>query len=140
MALREMRQVTNLLAEKKYAEAMKQVDKVLGLDPEVDFYFQVNELCWDGTLNGQASRVLRACDIAVERSRGRKNGWMMRDNRGIARALTNNAAGAIEDFEYAIHNVDSIDSADFKVTRQSWVDALKAGNHPFSEELLNSLH
>ncbi|WP_306558131.1 tetratricopeptide repeat protein [Nostoc sp. 'Peltigera malacea cyanobiont' DB3992] len=65
-----------------------------------------NTLCWGGSLQKQAADVLPACDKAValapEDSR-------IRDSRGLARALTGDTQGAIEDFEAYIAQAQNKD-------------------------------
>ncbi|NEP00321.1 MAG: hypothetical protein F6K58_16910 [Symploca sp. SIO2E9] len=74
-----------------------------------------------------------ACEkaVALEPDSG-----MILDSRGLARALTGNTAGAIEDFQAFINWTDS-DSG--KEQRQGWIDALKAGKDPFTKEEIESL-
>ncbi len=54
----------------------------------------------------------------------------------IARALTGNTAGAIEDFQAFI---ESTDSDEGKKQRQGWINALKAGKYPFTPEEIEGL-
>jgi hypothetical protein len=74
-----------------------------------------------------------ACENAV--SLAPKNGEF-RDSRGIARALTGNKQGAIEDFQAYIKWTDWDDG---KKQRQAWIDALKAGKNPFTPEEIEKL-
>jgi hypothetical protein len=60
----------------------------------------------------------------------------VRDSRGVARALTGNTAGAIEDFQAFIEGTDS---AQAKKRRQGWIDALKKGENPFTEKEIAKL-
>jgi regulator of sirC expression with transglutaminase-like and TPR domain len=64
------------------------------------------------------------------------NNAYIRDSRGLARALTGNFKGAIEDFQVFI---ESTDDADVKAQRESWVKDLQAGNNPFTPEVLENL-
>jgi hypothetical protein len=100
-----------------------------------------------GSLRGYAAEVMTACDLAVERDPD--NGWY-RDSRGMARALTGDYPGAIADFEAYIKKLEEWikDTEDedwkkeletYKVQRQGWVDALKKGENPFTEEVLQEL-
>ena len=111
-------------------EAFRQV-------PLVDSTFVIspnswNELCWFGSLWGHAKDVLFACDRAVQESGGET--WII-DSRGVARALTGNFEGAIADFETYIPEA----SGEERVRREAWVAALKAGENPFTEEVLRGL-
>jgi len=59
-----------------------------------------------------------------------------RGYRGLARALTGNTSGAIEDFEAYITISKNKQG---KVKVQSWVNALRAGKNPFTDAELKSL-
>ena len=74
-----------------------------------------------------------ACEKAVMLST--ENGNPL-NSRGIARALTGNKAGAIEDFQAFIAWSDSEEE---KAQRQAWIDALRAGENPFTDEELKKL-
>src|SRR5262249_17488061 len=52
-------------------------------------------ICWRGSLDGSAARVLPVCERAVALLPERPE---TRDSRGLARALTGNATGAIAGF------------------------------------------
>jgi tetratricopeptide (TPR) repeat protein len=92
-----------------------------------------NTLCRYGSLHGKAAEVMKACENAV--TLAPKNGDF-RDSRGVARALTGNTAGAIEDFQAFI---ESTDSDERKRQRQGWIDAFKAGKNPFTKEEIERL-
>src|SRR5437868_15137635 len=76
---------------------------------------------------------MEACEtaVALEPENGK-----FRDSRGLARALTGNIAGAIEDFQAF---VDWTDNEEQKLQRQHWIDALRTGENPFTEEEIESL-
>ncbi|MEH2235126.1 tetratricopeptide repeat protein [Nostoc sp.] len=61
----------------------------------------------------------------------------IQDSRGLARALTGNTKGAVEDFEAYIKSTDNANEN--KAQRQSWINALNAGENPFTPEELNKL-
>jgi hypothetical protein len=54
----------------------------------------------------------------------------------LARALTGNTQGAIEDFEAFIAQTDDKEQ---KSQRQRWVKDLRAGKNPFTDEELKKL-
>jgi regulator of sirC expression with transglutaminase-like and TPR domain len=74
-----------------------------------------------------------ACEQAVQLA---PDNGSIRDSRGLARALTGNTQGAIEDFEALIAQVDD---QEIKSQRQRWVKDLRAGKNPFTDEELKSL-
>jgi len=98
---------------------------------------QLNNLCWNASLWQLAENVIFACETAVEMEP--ENGAVL-DSRGIARALTGDFEGAIEDFQAFIawekedgHSQEEIDQ------RQSWIESLEANINPFDEALLTQL-
>jgi tetratricopeptide (TPR) repeat protein len=104
------------------------------LNPKIDIPATVgNNLCWWGSLWGHAADVMDACETAVALEP--KNG-IFRDSRGLARALTGNIAGAIEDFQAF---VDWTDNEQKRLQRQRWLDALRAGENPFTQEEIERL-
>ena len=92
-----------------------------------------NGLCWGGSLAGYAQDVLFACEKAVELTP--QDGGIL-DSRGLARALTGDFRGAIADFEAFIAWTDD---SERKAQRQAWIQALQAGQNPFTPDVLESL-
>ncbi len=92
-----------------------------------------NQMCWFGSLLGHAAEVMAACEQAVALAPDHGD---IRDSRGLARALTGDVAGAIDDFEaYVAYTGNDRNRAQ----RQGWIDALRAGQNPFTPELLERL-
>lgn len=56
--------------------------------------------------------------------------------RGLARALTGDFAGAIADFEAYVTWMTNEEN---KTRVQGWIEALRAGENPFSKEVLEEL-
>lgn len=132
-----------LVKEGKVKEAIAAYAQAQKLDPNFDISAKSwNTLCRYGSLHGHAKDVLFACDKAVAIQ---PYNIEYRDSRGIARALTGNPKGAIEDFQAYIAWIDNLPSGskddykDKKSQRQRWVDALKAGKNPFTDEELKRL-
>jgi tetratricopeptide (TPR) repeat protein len=110
-----------------YAEAQR-------LNPTLEIPATVgNNLCRWGSLWGFAAEVMDACDtaVALEPENGR-----FRDSRGLARALTGNIEGAIEDFQAF---VDWTDEQERKAKRQRWIEALRVDENPFTKEEIENL-
>ena len=63
------------------------------------------------------------------------NGWVY-DSRGVARALTGDFEGAIKDFEMF---VEWTNSEEEKAQRKGWIESLKKGENPFTDEVLEGL-
>lgn len=61
----------------------------------------------------------------------------IRDSRGLARALNGDIAGAIGDFQAFVDFWADNDEKTFQ--RQRWIDALRAGENPFTPEEIETL-
>ncbi len=124
----------NFAQEGKVKEAVEYYTKAQQIDPKVEISADSwNSLCRDGSLHRHAADFMFACEKAVALAPEDGN---IRDSRGLARALTGNYQGAIEDFEaYIAGNVNE----ESKLQRQRWVKALRAGKNPFTDEELKKL-
>ncbi|MEH2259136.1 nSTAND1 domain-containing NTPase [Nostoc sp.] len=123
-----------IVEEGKVKEALADYAGALNLDPKVEISADSwNSLCRYGSLQKQATDVIFACEKAVALAPEDGN---IRDSRGLARALTGNIQGAIEDFEAYIAQTDDKDS---KAQRQRWVKDLRAGKNPFTDAELKKL-
>jgi tetratricopeptide (TPR) repeat protein len=123
-----------LVKEGKVKEALIAYREAQRLQPTWKLYAKSwNTLCRYGSLHGQAAEVMKACENAV--TLAPKNGWI-RDSRGIARAVTEDTAGAIEDFQLYIKWTGS---DKLKKQRQGWIKDLKAGKNPFTKEEIERL-
>ena len=134
MASRLVEKGEKLVKEGNVKEALTAYRKAQTLKPNWKLYPESwNTLCRYGSLHRQAAEVMKACENAV--TPAPKNG-RFRDSRGIARALTGNTAGAIEDFQAYIKWTDWDEG---KKQRQGWIDDLKAGKNPFTPEEIEGL-
>ncbi|MBE9001854.1 AAA-like domain-containing protein [Nostoc sp. LEGE 12447] len=116
----------NLLKDGKIKEAIAAYIQIQKLAPNFEISANSwNSLCWQGSLKGYASDVMYACEKAVALA---PNDGGIRDSRGLARALTGNNSGAIEDFQVYIAQTDDKDK---KLQRQRWVNALRNQKNPF---------
>jgi tetratricopeptide (TPR) repeat protein len=129
-----MTRVEKLLREKQFKEASAAYTEAQKLDASVDISADSwNNLCWVGSLQGYAKQIMFACEKAVALAPDNGNN---RDSRGVARALTGNTKGAIEDFQAFIAKTED---KKLKAQRQRWVNALRAGKNPFTPEEIKSL-
>jgi WD40 repeat protein len=95
-----------------------------------------NSICWDVSIDGFAEMVLPVCERAVELAP--ENGGY-RDSRGLARALTGDYQGAIEDFKFYVEWGKGERSEERLRKRQEWIRQLEAGQNPFDPTTLSEL-
>ncbi|MHC5775152.1 WD40 domain-containing protein [Nostoc sp.] len=123
-----------IVQEGKVKEALAIYADAQKLDPKVEISADSwNSLCRYGSLHKQATDVIFACEKAVALT---PEDGEIRDSRGLARALTGNYQGAIEDFEAYIAQTED---KDIKAQRQHWVKDLRAGKNPFTDAELEKL-
>ena len=133
-AERLIQEGASMVKESKVQEAVADYNEAQKLDPKVEISADSwNTLCRQGSLRKQAKVVIFACDKAVNLQ---PDNGMIRDSRGLARALTGDTQGAIADFEAYIAQADDKDT---KAQRQRWVKDLKAGKSPFTDAELKPL-
>ena len=105
------------------------------LSPETAEYW--NTLCWYGCLANRAAEFLYAGEKAVTLSPAATSA---RDTRGLARALTGDLAGAIEDFRFFIDHFDADKWPQlYSEMRQQWVAELERGHNPINVTVLQRL-
>lgn len=100
-------------------------------DPEL-----YHGLCRYGMLAGIASDVLEGCDRAVKLSDGRAE---YRDSRGLARAVTGDYEGAIDDFSHFVAHAEAAGLAVESDLRSAWIADLQAGRNPIDPLVLTDL-
>jgi WD40 repeat protein len=130
--------------------AVKSFQRAQTLDATVQisaYYWSV--LCWSGCLNGRAVDVMHAGQQAVDRQSDNANFY---DVRGLAKALTGDREGAIQDFESFLARAGkrpgfhgrpgSIQERSWEVYMArvaGWISSLRAGKTPFTPEEMNYL-
>jgi WD40 repeat protein len=92
-----------------------------------------NALCWFGAINNHAKDVMFACEKAI--ALAPENGSAI-DSRGLAKALSGDYKGVIEDFEVFVKWTYNDER---RGQRQSWIDDLRNGKNPFTPEVLEKL-
>ncbi|NEN96419.1 MAG: hypothetical protein F6K50_13015 [Moorea sp. SIO3I7] len=131
----KVKQGEQLAKEGKLTKALSLYKQAQQLDPNLDIDADSwNNLCWFGSLHGYAADVMDACEKAVAKEP--ENGGI-KDSRGLARALTGDTPGAISDFQAFVDW--TWDDNELKAERQQWIDELRAGKNPFTEEVLEGL-
>jgi hypothetical protein len=134
----------DLAIQGEIAEAKAAYANVKMLDP---IYFTImdnrpnhwNVLCRAGALWRKEKDILEACGRAVELAPSLDS---YRDSRGIARALIGDRPGAIDDFEFFIAEAKEQNEEMNKEAiqrREEWIAALRAGNNPFDDAMLEAL-
>ncbi|MCT7965783.1 pentapeptide repeat-containing protein [Laspinema sp. D1] len=124
--------------EGKVKEAIAAYQNAQQIDPNlqvsVNFW---SVLCWYGCLYGNADDVLHAGEKAVSLAPHNIGSYRI---RGLAKALTGDIVGALADFQSALDkDYFGFYLYDRKEQLQRWVEALKAGENPFTPEELEAL-
>jgi tetratricopeptide (TPR) repeat protein len=118
--------------------ALEAYTEAQSLDPDVGNTDAWNDLCWFGSLYGYAADVLFACEEAVASAPENGN---IHDSRGLARALTGDTEGAIEDFRFAVGAWQVQEACSYQPCEQrlNWIAELESGRNPFDEATLKAL-
>ncbi|KAA3657576.1 MAG: tetratricopeptide repeat protein [Chloroflexi bacterium] len=123
---------------KRYDDTLADFIRAIESDP--DNANAHNGLCWVGSLLGKVDEVMINCKTAVELA---PEDEKILDSRGLARALTGDYEGAIEDFEKVVEWFETEytgnDKKVLKSKREDWISILKAGENPFTAKVLREL-
>jgi hypothetical protein len=131
-ALAIAQEARGLALEGRVLEALEKVAGADGVFPSGGTPASaLAEVCGAGVEARLASEVLPFCDRALQIEAGEALSW--RDNRGKARAMTGDFEGSIEDFEFFVEWVREIQPEAASI-RAEWIEALRRGENPFSEE------
>jgi peroxiredoxin len=139
-ALALVQQGAGLAQEGQVEEALAAFEEAQTLDPSLEIPASLwNNLCWFGSLWGYAAEVFEACEKGVELADAEAVA-AHRDSRGVARALTGDYAGAIEDFEvFVAWTKENGQYEEYGSKREAWIAELQAERNPFDEETLEAL-
>ncbi|WNZ26225.1 hypothetical protein HJG54_27665 [Leptolyngbya sp. NK1-12] len=132
----KVEQAERLVQSGEVRQAITVLKQAMRLNPTAAIFADAqtwNRFCWFGSLANQAALVMVACEKAV--ALAPKDGTVL-TSRGLARALSGNPTGAIEDFQASL---GSIQDDDAKAQRRRWVEQLRAGENPFPETELAKL-
>jgi WD40 repeat protein/tetratricopeptide (TPR) repeat protein len=116
-----------LLQQRRIPEAIDSLKNAQQLDPSQVDAVSLNNLCWDGSVNGHAAEVLFACEQAVKSD---PKWWGYKDSRGLARALIGDSRGALQDFEVTLAQPkvpNELPTDEERVERSHWVTILRKG-------------
>ena len=134
-AQERMEQGWRAATQGRIKDALDAFDSAPSLHPSVEIAAgDWNWVCWQGGLWNQPERVVHACNRAVELDPDHRE---YRDSRGLVRALLGDYDGAIEDFDFFLERISPTNPR--RAQRQAWLEALRAGENPFSEEVLTEL-
>ena len=135
-AIAALNEGERLANEGRVAEAIEAFDNAQALDLRLVVSSQTwNKACWAGALWGYPAEAMEACDKAVTLS-GRPP---MRFGRGVARALTGDIDGAIEDLEAYISPGENWRPSDRQRAQPlEWIAALRRGENPFTPAWLRT--
>ena len=124
-------------------EALNALSQAVQVDPKIEmtetqtFLEAYYQICWLGSLNQAAERVLPTCQRGVDLAMKRMVDdpiavHYLRDARGLARAMTGDIEGAIEDFTFYIQWAKDNGEPDWRISqREEWISMLKDGRNPF---------
>ena len=118
-------------------QALRDFKQAVELDPDNAEYR--NNVCWFGSLAGQATEVIGTCRQAVELA---PQAGYIRDSRGLAFALIGDYERAITDFKYFVAWCKESEDDRFEALcpkREVWIAELEAGHNPFDEATLQEL-
>ncbi|MEA5496141.1 WD40 domain-containing protein [Limnoraphis robusta] len=133
-AIASISEGSNLARNGKIDEALAQFEKAQKLDADLKISARSwYTLCWNGSLNKQGSKVMFACENAVQ-LKPKNEDYI--NSRGVARALTGDFEGAIQDFETFVEWTSDEEN---KAQRKGWIESLKKGENPFTDEVLKGL-
>ncbi|MGF1494768.1 MAG: pentapeptide repeat-containing protein [Microcoleaceae cyanobacterium] len=125
----------DLVREGNFEKAIEFYREAQALDPQLEISALTwNQLCWVGSVYDHANLVLFAGEKAVELEPENSS---YRNTRGLARALTGDIAGAIEDFQVVVDS--NYFDGEKQEKRRCWLESLKAGENPFTPEELENL-
>jgi len=123
----------SLFKKGKIKEAIANYEKAQQIDPSLITSSEWNSLCWNGALAGFARDVMSGCERAVALAPEDSAGEC-KDSRGLAKALTGDNRGAIEDFKAFVEWAKKDTRYEERQRkRDSWIEALKAGKNPFDK-------
>ena len=125
-----------IAAQSGNAEVSMQYFKIaVAMKPNDAYYW--NSYCWFGGLAGHAEEILPACEKAVNLAPG---DGAARDSRGLARTLTGDYKGAIDDFKFFVEwtGTNKYYERD-RVQRENWIIELEAGRNPIDDAILQEL-
>ncbi|MGD1704285.1 hypothetical protein ACP6PM_31485 [Dapis sp. BLCC M229] len=134
VAIGKVEEGKNLAKKGKIEEAISLYDAAQKLDSDIEIAANDwRELCYFCSLNNQVQDVMFACENAVKLS---PDNGVIRRIYGLAKALTGDYQGAIENFQVY---VDSMGDEEEKVKVEGWIETLKKGENPITSEVLEEL-
>jgi WD40 repeat protein len=100
-----------------------------------------NSVCWFGSVDRFADVVLPACENAVKSAPDKARAHLYRESRGVARALTGDISGAIDDLTAAYEYMKAYPEIfpGYSEGREKWIATLKEGKSPFDDATLESI-
>ncbi len=130
----------NLAYQGKIDEARAAYAQAQEYDPDLEIdALSWYTLCWNGSVWGRVAAVLDDCERAVATSPPDQLG-SFQSARGMARALTGDRKGAIEDLKaHLAWSEAQLLGAEYVDQVRSWIASLEAGGQPFDEATLRGL-
>ena len=94
-----------------------------------------NNVCWFYGLTERPELALPYCEQAVEA----QPISMYRDSRGLVYALLGDFDASVDDFQFVVDDLEGAldpELQQIRVERLEWLELLKAGENPFTQEVL----
>jgi hypothetical protein len=121
------------------SQAQKLFEEAVNLALETRSSVSSDQVCRFGGLNNFAETVLPACDQAVDSASEKQKG-QFQNSRGMVLALVGRTEEAIEAFEtFRDWAKENNWSEQYRISRDNWIDKLRAGEQPFDAETLKGL-
>jgi hypothetical protein len=133
-----LEETEKLTKQGKITSALETLTKVQSLEPDAEIYVNtLYQLCLFGSLWNVATKVMHTCEKVVELF---PDNGIAHQGRGLARALTGNFVGAVEDFTMYLEWAPTNNQSEQDISLwQQWTEALKAHRNPFDAATLQKL-
>jgi WD40 repeat protein len=127
-----VREAEAALRNKRVGAALSSLLKAHSVFPDVKINNRIlADICWQGVLQNKAELVLETCERSIKNDPDHGGN---RDSRGVARAMTGDVDGAVDDFNAYVLWAPTVGRPQHRIDRrQRWIDQLQKGMNPFDD-------